>query len=91
MALIDYISSLTITQGAGAEDELRVKLDAPELTLDMSEIGAADVAGRARAFGAFIKAGMDPEDAARETGVMLTKPLRDPRRNEPPAPDDGNA
>lgn len=72
------------------EAELRMKLDAPSLALDLSELHAADVAGRARAFGAFVKAGMDPLDAARETGVTLTKPLRGPGRNEPPAPGDGN-
>ena len=57
------------------EAELRLKLDAPELTLDLSEVNAADTAGRARAYGAFIKAGMHPEDAARETGVTLTRPV----------------
>ena len=33
------------------EAELRAKLDAPELALDLSELHAADVAGRARSFG----------------------------------------
>ena len=64
------------------EAELRAKLDAPALTLDMSEVGAADVAGRARAFKAFVESGMDPEDAARETGVTLTRPLRAPAPDE---------
>ena len=67
------------------ESELRVKLDAPELVLDLSPLAAADVAGRARAVKAMIEAGIDPEDAARETGVTLTRPLREPKPSEPPA------
>ena len=63
------------------EAELRLKLDAPELALDLSELHAADVAGRARSFGAFVKAGVHPADAARETGVTLTRAVRD---GEPP-------
>ena len=68
------------------EAELRVKLDAPDLVLDLSPLAAADVAGRARSFKAFVESGMDPEDAARETGVTLTKPLREPKPAEPPEP-----
>ena len=55
------------------EHELRVKLDAPDLTLDLSEINAADIAGKARAYGAFIKAGMSAEDAARIVGVRQSQ------------------
>ena len=58
------------------ETEARVKLDMPELELDLSELWAADVAGRARAFGALVKAGADPEDAAMNTGVVLTRPVQ---------------
>ena len=58
------------------EVELREKLDAPGLSLDLTPVGAADVAGRARSFKAFVESGMDPEDAARETGVTLTRPVR---------------
>ena len=58
------------------ESELRVKLEAPDLTLDLSELGAADVAGRARSFKALVEAGVDPGDAARETGITLTLPVR---------------
>ena len=66
--------------------ELRAKLEAPDLALDMSAMGAADVAGRARSFKAFVEAGVHPDDAARETGVTLTMPLREPKRSEPPVP-----
>ena len=65
--------------------ELQAKLDAPDLALDMSELHAADVAGRARSFKAFVAAGVHPEDAARETGVTLNHPIRDPKRSDPPA------
>ena len=66
------------------EAELRVKLDAPGLVLDLSPLAAADVSGRARAIKAMLESGIDPEDAARETGVTLTKPLREPKPSEPP-------
>ena len=72
------------------EAELRSKLDAPHLALDLSELHAADVAGRARSFKAFIESGVDPEDAAREVGITLTKPLREPKKSEPPAPRPGD-
>ena len=58
------------------ETEARSKLDAPGLTLDLSEIHAADVAGRARSFKAFVEAGVHPEDAALNTGVVLERPMR---------------
>ena len=55
------------------EAEARAKLDAPGLTLDLSELHAADVAGRARAFGQLVKAGVHAENAAANTGVVLTR------------------
>ena len=58
------------------EAEARLKLDSPALTLDLSELWAADVAGRARAFGQLVQAGVDPADAAANTGVHLTRPIR---------------
>ena len=58
------------------ETEARVKLDSPELVLDLSAIHAADTAGRSRAFKQLVEAGVHPEDAATNTGVVLTKPLR---------------
>lgn len=58
------------------ESELRLKLDAPALELDLSELHAADVAGRARAFGQLVQAGVHPQDAAANTGVVLTRDVR---------------
>ena len=57
------------------EAELRIKLDAPELVLDLSELHAADVAGRARAFKAFVSSGVSADDAARNAGIVLSQPV----------------
>ena len=50
-------------------EELRVKLDTPTLALDFTELRAADIAGRARAYGVLINAGMPPAEAAEATGL----------------------
>ena len=47
------------------ESELQLKLDAPDLRLDMGELHAADSEARSRSFRNFIQAGVHPEDAAR--------------------------
>ena len=52
-----------------AVEELSAKLDTPTLALDFSELRAADIAGRARAYGVLINAGMDPAEAAEATGL----------------------
>ena len=65
------------------EAKRRLKLDAPDLVLDLSELHAADVAGRARSFGQLVKAGVHPEDAAANTGVVLTRDVRAPEGNAP--------
>ncbi len=57
------------------ETELRMKLDAPNLRLDMGELHAADSEARARSFANFIKAGVDPRDAARAASVELEHPM----------------
>ena len=72
------------------EAELRVKLDAPNLRLDLSPLAASDIAGKARSWKAFIESGMAAEDAALNTGVAFTKPLREPKPSEPPAPRPGD-
>ena len=50
-------------------EELAAKLDVPTLALDFSELRAADIAGRARAYGVLITAGMSSEEAAEATGL----------------------
>ena len=50
-------------------EELAVKLDTPTLALDFTELRAADISGRARAYGVLINAGMDAAEAAEATGL----------------------
>ena len=60
------------------ESELRVKLDAPNLRLDLADLHAADSEARARSFANFIKSGVDPRDAARAASIELEYPVRVP-------------
>ena len=50
-------------------EELSAKLDVPALTLDFTELRAADIASRARAYGVLINAGMPAAEAAEATGL----------------------
>ena len=50
-------------------EELAVKLDTPTLALNFTELRAADISGRARAYGVLINAGMPPAEAAEATGL----------------------
>ena len=52
-----------------AVEELSAKLAVPTLKLDFSELRAADIAGRARAYGVLINAGMPAAEAAEATGL----------------------
>ena len=54
-----------------ALSEMRVKLDAPSLSLDWDRLSAADVAARARALKGLREAGLSLEDAAKIAGLML--------------------
>ena len=53
------------------ENELRRKLDSPELTLDFSALSASDIAGRARAFQSLVGAGATLQDAAANSGILI--------------------
>ena len=64
--------------------ELRAKLDAPSLDLDLGALHASDTAGRTRSFKQLVEAGVDPADAAEVTGITLTRPTRDPKPSGPP-------
>ena len=68
--------------------ELRAKLDAPDLEVDLSDLHASDTAGRTRSFKQLVEAGVHPEDAADVTGITLTRPTREPKPSGPPAPGD---
>ena len=50
------------------EEELTLKLETP-ITLDLSGLNAADIAGKARAFGQLTKGGMKKADARKVTGL----------------------
>ena len=50
-------------------EELADKLNTPTLALDFIELRAADISGRARAYGVLINAGMPPAEAAEATGL----------------------
>ena len=54
------------------EEELRAKLDTPELSLSFDSLFAADVQGRSRAWRSLVgqEASLDPETAARLVGLM---------------------
>ena len=65
----------TISPAAAiARDELRRKLDEPDLTLGFDELFAADVQGRARAWRSLAgpEASLDPDVAARLVGLSET-------------------
>ena len=51
-------------------EELRRKLDAPELRFEFQALAASDVQGRARAFKSLTDGGIDPALAARIVGVQ---------------------
>ena len=53
------------------EAELRVKLESPMLALEFSELRAADVQARSRAYAAFRKGGLSVADASLNAGITL--------------------
>ena len=57
--------------GRIVETELRSKLSDPGITIDWSELRAADIASRARAFQSMVGGGMDITKAAALSGLML--------------------
>ena len=62
--------------------ELSMKLDA-EVSLDWTELRAADIASRARAFGSLVQGGMTPVDAGMNTGIVVSPGTEAP---DPPTP-----
>lgn len=51
-------------------EELREKLDSPDLALNFDDLFASDLSGRARAFQSMVKGGMDVSKAAALAGLM---------------------
>ena len=64
-----FLSSTITPVSKIAIEELSAKLATPTLTLGFKELRAADIAGRARAYGVLINAGMDQAEAAEATGL----------------------
>ena len=57
---------------------LRVALQEPDLLLDLSALGAADLTGKARAVGQLVSAGTDLDDALRSGRPGVTPCHRGP-------------
>ena len=53
------------------EEELRDKLDSPDLTITFEDLFASDLAGRARAFQAMVGSGRTLDDAVAVTGLLI--------------------
>ena len=64
-----FLSSTIIPLSKMVIEEASVKLNTPTLALDFSELRAADISSRARAYGVLINAGMPPAEAAEATGL----------------------
>ena len=50
--------------------ELRKKLDAPDLKIDLSSLGATDTMGKARALQSMVGAGVPLDEARRLAGLQ---------------------
>ena len=55
----------------GVIAELSDKLEVSDIAFDFSELMASDITGRARAFGSMVQGGMDVEQAARLSGLLI--------------------
>ena len=66
-ALVSTIAPI----GKLVEQELRFKLEVPDLTLSWAELRASDLAGRARAFQSMVGGGMDVAKAAQLAGLLV--------------------
>ena len=64
-----FLSSTILPIAKLIVEELAEKLNTPTLALDFTELRAADIASRARAYGVLINAGMDAAEAAEATGL----------------------
>ena len=55
----------------GVEQELREKLNVPDLKIGFENLFASDISGRARAFASMVKGSMDVEKAAALSGLLI--------------------
>ena len=67
-----FLHSTVAPLGKLVASELSMKLDSA-VTFDWSELKAADIAGRARAFQSMVVAGMDISKAAQLSGLMVSE------------------
>lgn len=65
-----FLHSTIHPLAAIVQEELREKLDSPQLTLNFQKLFAADLSGRARAFQSMVGGGMDITKAASISGIM---------------------
>ena len=65
------LHSVIAPLGRLVENELRRKLDAPDLKLSWHELMASDLQGRARAFQSMINGGMELSKAAALSGLLM--------------------
>jgi len=66
-----FLHSTLKPVGRLVRDELRLKLNTPQLALAFDELGAADLTGRARAFQGLVNGGMDTTQAAALSGLVV--------------------
>ena len=64
-----FLASTILPLAKMVLEELALKLDIPTLALDFSELRAADIATRARAFKQLVDAGMSPAEAMAKAGL----------------------
>ena len=64
-----FLASTILPLAKIALEELALKLDMPTLALDFTELRAADIASRARAYKQLVDAGMSPAKAEAVTGL----------------------
>ena len=64
-----FLASTILPLAKMVLEELALKLDIPTLALDFSELRAADIATRARAFKQLVDAGMDKDEAMAKAGL----------------------
>ena len=79
--------------GRLVEHELSMKLE-EAVSLSWQEMRAGDIQTKARSYKQLVESGIDPRDAASNTGITLDHPVREPAPSAPPsgaAPDAGDA
>ena len=66
-----FLHGTLAPMGRIVAQELRAKLEVPELALGFNRLFASDLTGRARAFQSLVKAGMEIERSASLAGLLL--------------------